>query len=80
MARIELENKKERITFEELEEGTCFIANDEAYMKIDLLLLDDEDVNLVNAIMLETGEGDYFDDDTLIIADKIYNTIQLKKE
>lgn len=77
MAKIEFEKRDcGKRLFSELELGTCFITGGEVYMKIEPI--DDDDGYTVNAIFLETGESDYFEDDTIIEENRIYNTIQLK--
>lgn len=81
MAKIEFENKNSgKVRFDELKTGTCFMCNGEVYIKIDPIEMDDECERIINAIFLNGGESAFFEDDTLIKADKIYHTIQLKKE
>lgn len=81
MAKIEFEKGNNgKILFEDLEVGTCFVIWGKTYMKIDLLRLKDESIYAINAIMLESGKDVFFENDTIIEENRIYNTIQLKKE
>lgn len=80
MAKIEFEKRDcKKLTFEDLEVGTCFVIWGKAYMKTNLLILKDASIYAINAIALESGEDIFFENDTIIDKSRIYNTIQLKK-